>query len=119
MFSTQVTVLVAISLWCVLSCVYCQDSAMDDFFMKASKSIPRIGRSNSKSSKGSNDDFENFFLKASKSVPRIGRRDQVSYCKLHLFLYIFLHLRCNFDSVTLSERKFRKKLPKCPQFKTF
>ncbi|XP_045481070.1 uncharacterized protein LOC123685420 [Harmonia axyridis] len=76
MFSLKVVVLFAITVCCVLSFVVGQDSAMDDFFMKASKNIPRIGRSNSKSSKGSNDDFENFFLKASKSVPRIGRRDR-------------------------------------------
>lgn len=36
------------------------------FFLKAAKSVPRIGRRS-----GS---FEDFFLKASKSVPRIGRR---------------------------------------------
>nr|CAD7263332.1 unnamed protein product [Timema shepardi] len=35
------------------------------FFLKASKTVPRIGR---------RGDFDNFFLKASKSVPRIGRR---------------------------------------------
>ncbi|XP_021698718.1 uncharacterized protein LOC5572299 [Aedes aegypti] len=35
------------------------------FFIKLSKSVPRIGR---------RGDFENFFLKQSKSVPRIGRR---------------------------------------------
>ncbi|XP_049542166.1 uncharacterized protein LOC125955214 isoform X2 [Anopheles darlingi] len=35
------------------------------FFIKLSKSVPRIGR---------RGDLENFFLKQSKSVPRIGRR---------------------------------------------
>ncbi|XP_055643444.1 uncharacterized protein LOC129779775 [Toxorhynchites rutilus septentrionalis] len=35
------------------------------FFIKLSKSVPRIGRRGS---------LENFFLKQSKSVPRIGRR---------------------------------------------
>lgn len=42
----------------------------DDFFLKAAKSVPRIGRR----SKPNNENFEHFFLKASKSVPRIGRR---------------------------------------------
>ncbi|XP_044746230.1 uncharacterized protein LOC123307840 [Coccinella septempunctata] len=74
MFSTKVVIVFTITLCCVFNYICGQDTAMDDFFMKASKNIPRIGRSNSKSSKGSNDDFENFFLKASKSVPRIGRR---------------------------------------------
>uniref|UniRef100_A0A336MWE6 CSON005895 protein n=1 Tax=Culicoides sonorensis TaxID=179676 RepID=A0A336MWE6_CULSO len=39
------------------------------FFLKVTRpSVPRIGRSG--------NDFENFFLKQSKSVPRIGRRNQ-------------------------------------------
>ncbi|XP_019877401.1 uncharacterized protein LOC109605271 [Aethina tumida] len=45
-----------------------------NFFLKASKSVPRIGRN-----KGTNADFEKFFLKASKSVPRIGRRNQIPF----------------------------------------
>jgi hypothetical protein len=36
-----------------------------NFFLKASKSVPRIGR---------RSEYDNFFPKASKSVPRIGRR---------------------------------------------
>lgn len=40
-----------------------------NFFLKASKSIPRIGR---------RSEYDNFFLKASKSVPRIGRRRELS-----------------------------------------
>ncbi|CAH0389790.1 unnamed protein product [Bemisia tabaci] len=38
----------------------------DDFFLKASKSVPRIGRGRR------GDDF---FIKASKNVPRVGRRN--------------------------------------------
>ncbi|KAJ8976690.1 hypothetical protein NQ317_018203 [Molorchus minor] len=45
------------------------------FFVKASKSVPRIGKRGSKNSA----EFEKFFLKASKSVPRIGRRNENSY----------------------------------------
>ncbi|XP_014240257.1 uncharacterized protein LOC106661408 isoform X1 [Cimex lectularius] len=53
----------------------------NDFFLKASKSVPRIGRRNdffyAKTHKsvpriGRRNDF---FLKASKSIPRIGRRN--------------------------------------------
>ncbi|XP_012251841.2 uncharacterized protein LOC105683663 [Athalia rosae] len=36
------------------------------FFLKAAKSVPRIGRRSGT--------FEDYFLKASKSIPRIGRR---------------------------------------------
>lgn len=35
----------------------------DHFFLKASKSVPRIGKRN-----------DEFFMKTAKSVPRIGRR---------------------------------------------
>ncbi|CAH0552114.1 unnamed protein product [Brassicogethes aeneus] len=44
----------------------------NNFFLKASKSVPRIGRNTR-----NKEDFDNFFLKASKSVPRIGRRNQM------------------------------------------
>jgi hypothetical protein len=56
----------------------------NDFFMKAAKSVPRIGRRNdfffAKNLKsvpriGRRNDF---FLKTAKSVPRIGRRSQVA-----------------------------------------
>jgi hypothetical protein len=40
-----------------------------NFFLKASKSVPRIGR---------RSEYDNFFLKASKNVPRIGRRREMS-----------------------------------------
>lgn len=73
----------------------------NDFFLKASKSVPRIGRRESpkillkdaqnKARSWNREDFflkaaklnprvarrNDFFLKASKSVPRIGRRDDV------------------------------------------
>ncbi|XP_066157711.1 uncharacterized protein [Euwallacea fornicatus] len=45
----------------------------EPYFLIASKSVPRIGRS---ANKGGNSEFEKFFLKASKSVPRIGRRNE-------------------------------------------
>ncbi|XP_053676019.1 uncharacterized protein LOC128726247 [Anopheles nili] len=44
---------------------YAFGSESPGFFIKLSKSVPRIGR---------RGDLENFFLKQSKSVPRIGRR---------------------------------------------
>ncbi|XP_053664347.1 uncharacterized protein LOC128713511 [Anopheles marshallii] len=44
---------------------YAYGSESPGFFIKLSKSVPRIGR---------RGDLENFFLKQSKSVPRIGRR---------------------------------------------
>ncbi|XP_058067350.1 uncharacterized protein LOC131216788 [Anopheles bellator] len=44
---------------------YAVASESPGFFIKLSKSVPRIGR---------RGDLENFFLKQSKSVPRIGRR---------------------------------------------
>uniref|UniRef100_A0A8W7PGD7 Ecdysis-triggering hormone n=1 Tax=Anopheles coluzzii TaxID=1518534 RepID=A0A8W7PGD7_ANOCL len=44
---------------------YAIGSESPGFFIKLSKSVPRIGR---------RGDLENFFLKQSKSVPRIGRR---------------------------------------------
>ncbi|CAH1401681.1 unnamed protein product [Nezara viridula] len=56
----------------------------NDFFLKAAKSVPRIGRRNdfffAKNLKsvpriGRRNDF---FLKAAKSVPRIGRRDEIT-----------------------------------------
>ncbi|XP_017783995.1 PREDICTED: uncharacterized protein LOC108567813 [Nicrophorus vespilloides] len=51
--------------------ILAQDGA---FFLKASKSVPRIGKRN----RNENDEnFRKIFLKASKSVPRIGRRDFV------------------------------------------
>ncbi|PSN34798.1 hypothetical protein C0J52_24369 [Blattella germanica] len=46
-----------------------EDGAGTNFFLKASKSVPRIGR---------RSEYDNFFLKASKSVPRIGRRRELS-----------------------------------------
>ncbi|XP_055534655.1 uncharacterized protein LOC129724074 [Wyeomyia smithii] len=50
----------------LLTVVYAASAAeTPGFFIKLSKSVPRIGR---------RGDFENFFLKQSKSVPRIGRR---------------------------------------------
>lgn len=52
----------------------------DDFFLKAAKSVPRIGRR----TKSNNDDFEKFFLKASKSVPRIGRRGPQEFLEVML-----------------------------------
>nr|UFX33236.1 ecdysis triggering hormone [Henosepilachna vigintioctomaculata] len=73
--------LIALFLLCSLRFIECQDTTLDEFFLKASKNIPRIGRSGG--SKGSsNDDFENFFLKASKSVPRIGRRNEIQQGRL-------------------------------------
>ncbi|XP_018562859.1 uncharacterized protein LOC108904700 [Anoplophora glabripennis] len=53
----------------LLEAAYCDESG--NFFLKVSKSVPRIG----KRGKGS-PEFEKFFLKASKSVPRIGRRNE-------------------------------------------
>nr|XP_022920136.1 uncharacterized protein LOC111428715 [Onthophagus taurus] len=47
----------------------------DHFFLKAAKSVPRIGRRSR--NQNVDDSFEKFFLKASKSVPRIGRRGPV------------------------------------------
>lgn len=46
----------------------------NQFFIKSAtpKKIPLLG----KRSKNNNMDFEKFFLKASKSVPRIGRTEQ-------------------------------------------
>ncbi|XP_069688185.1 uncharacterized protein ETH isoform X2 [Periplaneta americana] len=45
------------------------DDSGTNFFLKASKSVPRIGR---------RSEYDNFFLKASKSVPRIGRRRELA-----------------------------------------
>lgn len=58
------------------SCLFCivlvlSVNCDEDFFLKAAKSVPRIGRR----TKSNNEEFEKFFLKASKSVPRIGRRE--------------------------------------------
>ncbi|KAJ9580941.1 hypothetical protein L9F63_023888 [Diploptera punctata] len=46
-----------------------EESGGTNFFLKASKSVPRIGR---------RSEYDNFYLKASKSVPRIGRRRELS-----------------------------------------
>jgi hypothetical protein len=46
-----------------------------NYFLKAAKNVPRIGRSNSKNT--NIDEMGKFFMKASKSVPRIGRRNEV------------------------------------------
>lgn len=43
----------------------------EDYSSLKSKNLQRSTRSNSKTN---NEEFEKFFLKASKSVPRIGRR---------------------------------------------
>lgn len=56
------------------------------FFIKLSKSVPRIGR---------RGDFENFFLKQSKSVPRIGRRGGFL---VRLIILLHKSSNCNFDS---------------------
>ncbi|XP_058462934.1 uncharacterized protein LOC131437542 [Malaya genurostris] len=54
----------------LLTLIYVVNAAeTPGFFIKLSKSVPRIGR---------RGDFENFFLKQSKSVPRIGRRSGFS-----------------------------------------
>lgn len=63
------------------------------FFIKAAKSknIPRVGKRNKNAS---NEDFEKFFLKASKSVPRIGRRGSVpAVSTLNIFLYYLIRKR--------------------------
>ncbi|XP_035792769.1 uncharacterized protein LOC118466965 [Anopheles albimanus] len=60
----------------LLCCVICYTATATEspgFFIKLSKSVPRIGR---------RGDLENFFLKQSKSVPRIGRRAG-GYMMLH------------------------------------
>ncbi|KAJ8955891.1 hypothetical protein NQ318_005439 [Aromia moschata] len=72
-------------MWCrmlvavaVVGCVAQATTSAEEsgaFYMKAAKSVPRIGKRGSKN----NADFEKFFLKASKSVPRIGRRNEVRF----------------------------------------
>lgn len=54
-------------------CFYSDVNCSDQFFIKSAspKKIPLIGKRN----RNSNADFEKFFLKASKSVPRIGRTE--------------------------------------------
>lgn len=76
----------------LLETAYCDESG--NFFLKVSKSVPRIG----KRGKGS-PEFEKFFLKASKSVPRIGRRNEVNICQYKYFLIsskVFLYRNCLF-----------------------
>lgn len=65
-----------------------------NFFLKLSKSVPRIGKRGGKG----NPEFEKFFLKASKSVPRIGRRNEVIYfLKIGTILYLFsIFVKCKF-----------------------
>ncbi|XP_026676113.1 uncharacterized protein LOC113465639 [Diaphorina citri] len=48
--------------------------AGDEYFLKAAKSVPRIGRRD-------DNGFLKYFLKAAKSVPRIGRRDDNGFLK--------------------------------------
>ncbi|XP_018331676.1 uncharacterized protein LOC108741374 [Agrilus planipennis] len=60
-----------VGMFCCLA--RCENFPSVHLFLKASKNVPRIGRS-----MVNNEEFEKFFLKASKSVPRIGRGgDQV------------------------------------------
>lgn len=64
-------------------------SCSDQFFIKSAspKKIPLIGKRNKNNS---NVDFEKFFLKASKSVPRIGRTENALKQVKDLCLWIHL-----------------------------
>ncbi|XP_046403865.1 uncharacterized protein LOC124169327 [Ischnura elegans] len=59
-------------------------ASADDFFLKAAKSVPRIGRRAFGGGRGGGvrtitaDVDHGFFMKAAKSVPRIGRRRATS-----------------------------------------
>lgn len=69
--------------------IFCDGN--DQFFIKSAtpKKIPLLGKRN----RNNNVDFEKFFLKASKSVPRIGRTEnalqQVSM-HFNIFFVFFL-----------------------------
>ncbi|XP_023707959.1 uncharacterized protein LOC111864713 [Cryptotermes secundus] len=71
-YSFGLPVIMAITILMVLTACPSAISAEEtgtNFFLKASKSVPRIGR---------RSEYDNFFLKASKSVPRIGRRREMA-----------------------------------------
>uniref|UniRef100_A0A182Q574 Origin recognition complex subunit 4 n=1 Tax=Anopheles farauti TaxID=69004 RepID=A0A182Q574_9DIPT len=61
--TSQIAMKLLLLLIGLICCAFGNESP--GFFIKLSKSVPRIGR---------RGDLENFFLKQSKSVPRIGRR---------------------------------------------
>ncbi|KAL1502862.1 hypothetical protein ABEB36_007940 [Hypothenemus hampei] len=65
---------IVVLLTTLLLATRCQEQ--NDVTWPMARSASRVIRS---ASKGSNSEFEKFFLKASKSVPRIGRRNGVLY----------------------------------------